>query len=195
MASCLITITGTSGSVLIQYTLSGNPGSMTVNYGQSVYINDAATAITYTRLSGDAVAASGCVTITAKPSQCYLFQWETINQTNSQVYDMVFDAILDENTVYSIDDVEYTTRNGWNKVAVSLAALDNENIIPLEGIEVLSNRGSGKNSLIVRTIGFTQPYLRVHNPASNFNLYVKGVASDCSEDGYEEFNNCVESDL
>lgn len=64
MATCLINVTGTSGSVLVRYVLAGEQNDITANLGDSFIIPDTATAITFTTLSGDAIAAGAPCTPT-----------------------------------------------------------------------------------------------------------------------------------
>ena len=46
MAACAITIGGTSGTVQINYILGGVAHTMNGSFGETIYINDAATSIT-----------------------------------------------------------------------------------------------------------------------------------------------------
>ena len=80
MAACLITVTGTSGVIRINYTISGTPYTIETSIG-SFYIDDTATDVTYTTLSGDLIATdSGCLTpaISELPANCYLISWDFV---------------------------------------------------------------------------------------------------------------------
>lgn len=76
MAACLLTFGGTSGTVRINYTLSGHINVLYSTFDDVVYIDDSATSITYETLTGDATVTSGCVTITPITKSYYLYLWD-----------------------------------------------------------------------------------------------------------------------
>ena len=77
MAACLVTISGTSGTLKLNYTLSSVAYSIETGIG-TLYIESTATpgSITYTTLSGDAIATSSCLTITSAPLVCSTLSWD-----------------------------------------------------------------------------------------------------------------------
>jgi hypothetical protein len=185
MASCQITITGTTGSVQIRYYLGDIFNTITAKPGDPVYVDSTVTLVTYTRLSGDAAATSGCLSITNLIQSCYIFMWETPKPTCDT--GNVFDAIILGSTTYVIDEVSIT--NSYFSLAESLSTLGQESIIPYSGkAERLDTRM--KNYLVVQTLGTDIPYLRIKNTTTTFNMYLKGVTSVCSPNGYTAIDVC-----
>ncbi len=189
MASCLITIGGTSGGVIINYTLGGNALSMNGGFGQSLYINDTATDITYTTTSGDATASSGCVTITDLPYECYILNWETRDITfRTQAYPLKFDTIYLDAEDLAIPLSEYD-RHNLEGLAININELGDARIKAIAGKTVQAPlRGSFNHYLLVRVQGAMIPKLRILNvdtdlPRAAHYGYVEGVVqADCSID-------------
>lgn len=76
MAACLVTYTG-SGLVEINYKIATVPYTIRSN-GGPLFIDDAATDVTYTTLTGDIIATSLCLTITDLPFTYYKIGWKDI---------------------------------------------------------------------------------------------------------------------
>lgn len=196
MASCLITIGGTSGEVLIKYKLGGVDQSMISTFGKSIYINDAATNITYTTLSGNATASSLCVTITELPYICYDLSWETYDiLKRNPPFSLKFDAILLDEEVISIPETT-VDRYAIGNLVDNINGVD-ERVKLIAGKPLESNRYTTNFYLLIRVAGSEIPSLRIKNTDVTLGrdphyMYIKGtVASDCTPDsGYEEYTIC-----
>lgn len=77
MAAALISITGTSGNVLLRYKIGTIQHNVEADIG-NIYIEDTATNVTYTTLSGNAIASSLVFSITALPFVYYDLFWKGI---------------------------------------------------------------------------------------------------------------------
>lgn len=191
MASCAITIGGTTGSVVINYTLSATAHTMTAIHGETVYINDAATAITYTTISGNATASSGCVTITSLPITCYVIDWVTNTSIAgfngfgySATTDTTFDAILLDTTVVPITSVALTELTP-NALTTAINELGDARISAVASKKV-TNDDSLEFYIIVQITGTYLPSVRM-NATNSHKMYLKGVISaDCLPTGYDE---------
>ena len=110
MSSCAINITGTIGSVTINYKLDGISNSMTGTAGQTLYINSEATDVTYTNLNHlitDASAESDCISLEPLHSGYYVLSWETSHLTN-----LFIDKLIIGNDEYSFKTpVSFNTKN------------------------------------------------------------------------------------
>ena len=196
MASCAITIGGTSGSVVINYLLGAVAHTMTGSFGETIYINDTATAITYTNVSGDATASSVCVTITNLPTTCYIFDW-SINTvvvgcdgfSYVPASDYTFDAVLLDSTVVPLTSTSYSEVSS----TVLAQAINDLNDSRVEAVatKVTSGTGTREMYLIVKVTGTYVPQIRVNATIGNHKLYLKGtVTVDCIPNGYTAFTNC-----
>ena len=107
MALCSITISGTSGSVLINYVDAGTVArTLTAGLG-TLSIDDAGSDYTFTTLSGDATLTSGCISFTEVELNCYILSWE-LNEFNTlDNADFKFDAVEIGSTSYNMTDVNY----------------------------------------------------------------------------------------
>lgn len=192
MAACNITIGGTSGSVLITYTLSGKTTTINAPFGTTQIIDDASTDITYTTLSGNATASSGCVTITAVAQGCYKYSWETIGNNNDEANGMVFDGVDFNGTLISVTETPYTDGAGYINLATVINDLSDSRITVISGKMELSTRSSMNNYMIVKVTGAVIPTIRITDPLYSHHLYLKGtIQADCDlPAGYTEFNQC-----
>lgn len=201
MASCVITISGTSGEVLIKYKLSGVNHTMTGGFGQTIYINDTATDIYWKTVSGDAAAASGCVTITELTYTCYQIDWESYNfiQTTPP-FSLKFDSVYLDNTQITItsSDVNRYTLDG---LAATINDLDDDRVKAVAGKVSQSNRNTFNYSLILKVEDPYEPSLRIINsdvslPRDDQFLYIKGAtALSCLPVDYTEFTYCETTPL
>ena len=188
MAACAITISGTSGYVLVRYTLGTNVYSVKAYLGDPVFIDDSATDVSYTTLAGDAIASSLCLTITSLPEVCYLFQWAyntnviqtipyTINQVefDSNIYPVTPCDLIDGKNM-SIYNFIYE----FNQLALEtiyVNAYDIDSTTP----------GQTVISLIFKTIGTDIPKLRLVNTIAGNDLIMEGVVSgSCLPVGYTQ---------
>lgn len=193
MAACLITVSGTSGEVLIRYTLSGNENEIRSGIG-NVYIDDTASSISYTTLSGDAIATSGCVTITELNSVCYKFSWETFRITDRLYSDtLYFDQLSLGGENLSINPTNLSESFSWKKLGSSISQLGDNRISVIAGLQTPSGRSTSIQNIIIRVIDSDAPVLRIKNKyTTNLELILAGVESvDCIPTGYDTFEECV----
>lgn len=168
MASCLITTSGTSGKVLLRYTISSVVHYTETDIGE-IYIPDTATAVTYTTLEGDAVSSSLCLTITSLPLIYHKIYW---NDLYINTYSTA--AIQLNEVQYTIPAVSFRHENG----AAILNAVNSVNNDLFKGTHYLYSIGVGENtsstSLIIRTLGNTVLYLKLNNADNTTSVYLKG---------------------
>lgn len=186
MASCQINITGTTGSVLIKYKLGSTSNLINASIGDAVYISSTSTNVTYTTISGDAIGASGCVSISSLASTCYLFEWQSPGFGCST--GDIFNAIILGATTSSITDVPFSS--SYNNLSDALIALSNSNITPASGKITVNSNGTFNNHLIITILGTDIPMLRVVNPTTTFNSYLIGTTSSCIPSGYTAIEVC-----
>ncbi len=191
MASCQINITGSSGSVLIRYTNGAIINKITADIGDAVYIDDGSTDITYTTLSGDAIAASGCVTINALPFYCILFEWETLGYGCERGDE--FTGLLIQGSVTTLANPILLSLS-VSKLANEIDILGSSIIVPYAIKQVMSGTGKIKNSLIIKTYGVlsTEIFLILTNNITSYELYIPGVVSGggCQPTGFSLTNAC-----
>lgn len=191
MAACLITVSGTSGEVYIKYTLSGNENSITSGIG-TVFIDDSATDITYTTLSGDATAASGCVTITELPITCYLFSWESMRPFKTFSDTLQCDAVILGSEVIDINEVDISRVKSWKELGSSIQQLGDVRLVPSSGKYTASDRYSINTYFILKVISTEVPKLRIKNKYEDHILYIEPtVSGDCVPSGYDIFEECI----
>lgn len=178
MAACQINVTGTTGSVLIQYTINLNNHKILGYIGDLIYIDTTSTNITYTNIDGNAIAASGCVTITNLPSTCYSINWETdSNYANCKIPKTFTQLKLGAST--------FTLNADYNKNAATLAnninTLNSSAITALASIGASSIRSTINNNIIIKVYGADIPEFKIFNVDGNHNLYIKAeVMGSCT---------------
>ena len=191
MAACLITVTGTSGVIRINYTISGIPYSIETSIG-SFYIDDTATDVTYTTLSGDLIAAdSGCLTpaIADLPASCYEILWKDIVASG-----YVAEAILLGVDEITILDTEFPDGN----------LIDPINNADDDRVKVIGYKDELSNSTsiweynyyyILKVLGAEIPILRVRNADDSGYIYIHGVLqADClPKPDYDIIDPCYSS--
>lgn len=195
MAACAITITGTSGSVVIEYYIGTTRHSMTASFGETIYINDVATTITYTNVDGDAAATSSCITITNLPANYYIIAWETEDSYTMNIDAIYLDAIEIPLT-YAID---YNTED-WKDLAGAINSLVDPRFRVVAGRKLSSYRHTINNYIIVRVLGTQVPWIRTLNvdndsllgPRDDHNSYIKGVISTALPTGFESYSDYTE---
>ena len=185
MAACLITISGTSGILELKYNIGANPYSIRTSLG-TLYIEDTATSVTYTRLSGDVVAASLCLTITSLPANYYKLSWKGIC-TDQYIINAVALGLTETtlpNTMFPIsmqtliDNVNNSSIPEFKIVGYKYVF---NPIMDLEDVEI---------SYIARVLGTNIPYLKVRNSDSTTNIYIKGVTSVALPAGFTAVEVC-----
>jgi len=189
MAACLITTGGTNGTLRIEWDDAGSGHNVLFStFGDVIWIDDTATNITYTTLTGDVTAASGCVTVTALPQICYLLEFDRWSGDPADItYISTFDAILLDNTVYAfttaVDDTIMTSGSIVSEVN-SVVAIDAVKIVAAKTANVDTNYMTV--SFIIRVLGSEIPSLRLISPYGNVS-YIKGtVSASCLPTGFTE---------
>lgn len=186
MATCLVTITGTSGEVFIKYTDSGSVDRyVRAGLGQ-LYLDDNGTDYEWSTLSGDAVAASGCITLTEVPIVCYQISWQRL--LVDEISDTKIDAILLDDTVYTFS-TSYRFPRGQSRIAAAINALNESDFKAVAYKEVNSSNKS-EQYLIIKVRGSQIPKLRITNDAGTHFMYLIGEASSCLPAEFIEITTC-----
>ena len=193
MAACLITVTGTSGVIRINYTISGIPYSIETSIG-SFYIDDTATDVTYTTLSGDLIAAdSGCLTpaIADLPASCYLVSWSGISAPG-YIIDRVYLGY--ETGGFTIPDTPFPDAD--YDLVDSINNADNDSVKVI-GINTSWNRTlkTYSSAYLLKVLGNQPPNLRVRNADDSGYIYIHGVLqADClPKPDYDIIDPCYSS--
>lgn len=186
MASCEITATGSSGQAILKYKIGTNNYSTIVNIGDPIYIDDTASDVIFTRISGDIAVSSGCIAVTEVEYVCYIFKWESKGIPTN----FTFVSLLHMDGEQVIDEVPFDLLN-LEDLATSINK-SSERIKAIAGkTEVQNDRLSGFHYLKIRSIGFDIPFLKIRNTGTPFFLYLVPDPDSCSIDsGFTEFNIC-----
>lgn len=187
MASCLITTSGgTSGTLRIDYDLSSDHVTTYCSRGDVIYISDTATNITYTTLTGDVTASSGCVTITALPINYYLFTYDRLIKDTSS-YNSRFDAVLLNSSVNAITE----TQDRYSKFGDLINAINTtlaDDTIKITAIKTSAVGGTANYmniSFVMRVLGSELPSMRIKSNFDNIS-YLDGVTSTAVPAGFTE---------
>lgn len=181
MAACLIPIIGTSGNVLIRYTESGVEKELIAGIG-NIYLEDTVTDLTYTTLSGDAAASSGCFTIVANPSICYKLSWD-----NNNLEGYSFDSVNIDGDIISLSSVDYP--NSGFQLGAELNSLNLSKIKAIQAkIETIS--GVSNTSYVLKVSSVNAPIFKIVGPDAEDILYLIPETSACSIVGYSNLNPC-----
>jgi hypothetical protein len=186
MAACLITVGGTSGKVRIKYVISGNNKEVESTFGNNVYIEDTATNVTYTTLSGNATASSGCLTVTELPLKYYIFNWQYL--TSIPPSGQLFDAVLLDDEIIPISTCPFPIDR--ERLAENVNAVEDPRIkITAFKTTVESTKVDYKN--IMQVLGSEIPMIRIKSADGTTYLYLLGVETvDSLPEGYIELNTC-----
>lgn len=185
MSACLITTGGTSGTLRIDYTLGSDANVIFSTHGDIIYVDSTATSVTYTTLTGDVTATSGCLTVTSRPINYYLITYDRINNDTS-TYDPQFTAVMLDNSVNALSPTITAKLSGIVALFAAInTTLANDNI-KIVGYKVALATPSTvyyNVGLIIRVIGTQVPSLRLTSPYSNIS-YLKGVTSTALPAGF-----------
>lgn len=189
MATCLITVAGTSGSVLINYIDAGSvPRSLVAGVGP-FYLNDTGTSYTWSKVSGDATASSLCVTLTEVVTKCYIVSWELPLDYKLPAYATSFDSIILGDTTYNLNDVAFPYDRNF-AIATSINSLGLESI-KATAFKKVSTSSKVQFFLIIKVLGTEIPYIKVKNPDGDMFIYLKGVyTANCLPAGYTAIDVC-----
>lgn len=185
MAACLITISGTSGEVVIKYKIGGTDYTIRANIG-TLYIEDTATDVTYTTISGDAIASSGCLTINALPFTCYEIVYGGLTAINHQYDKLEFDS-----KTYTLNDGIEFPKNIYDFIdEVNDLGIDDMKITHFKIDDTVSLYPPYAYRVIFRMIGAFPPTLTILNNDTNSELLIVGKPTSCSPVGYTAVNVC-----
>lgn len=187
MAACSVTTGGTNGTFRLDFDLAGDHNVLYSTYGDIIWIDDTATNITYTTLTGDVTATSGCVTITALPRNCYLIEYDRWTGDLELIeYISTFDAILKDNTVSTFAIPAQDTIMGSADVVTQVNELGDDTIKIVAAKTENIDTDYMSISFIVRVYGTEIPYLRLKSPY-NYYSYLKGtISASCLPTGFVE---------
>jgi len=191
MASCLVTTGGTSGTFRLEYDLGVNHVVSYYNFGDVIYIDDTATDITYTTLTGDVTATSGCVTITDSPQTCYLLKYDRSSLVSTST--SVFDAIVIGTTVHS-----FATPCEDTLIQVSSLFTNVNTVLADDDIKFTAWKSENLTDdyvdiyLVVRIMGTIDvPSLRIKSVNNNYSYIIGTVSADCVPSGYYDLGVCL----
>lgn len=191
MASCLVTTGGTTGTFRLEYDLGATHVTSYYNFGDPIYIDDTATDVTYTTLTGDVTATSGCVTITDSPQTCYLLKYDRLSTVTTST--SLFDAILVGNVVHSFATPCEDTLFGSSTLVYNVnTVLADEDIKFTASKTVNLTDNYVDIYLIVKITGTTDvPSLRIKSPNNNYSYIIGTVSADCVPSGYYDLGICL----
>ena len=188
MAACLISVTGTSGIIRINYTISAVDYTIETSIG-SFYIDDTATGVTYTTLTGDLIASSGCLTITNEPLNCYLLFWKGITSPGYKA-----NAIILGSTTITIPDTNFPLGGSTLITSINDANVD---AVKVTGYKIVTDPVESDDPsfneyyYILSVIGTDVPILRVRNADNTGYIYIHGESTSCTiPPGYIPIEPC-----
>lgn len=189
MAACLITIAGTSGKVLIEYTDSSSVKHSIISDIGPLYINDTGSEYTYTTLSGDATASSLCVTISEVAKKCYILDWEVLKLVNPKYIGQTITQLLVGTTTFTFatpvlfPDSVFTIVTAINQL--------NSLLVKATAYRQVNTTNKSEYFIILTIKGNDIPYLKINSATDNHNLFLKGtLTTNCLPTGYNSILNC-----
>jgi hypothetical protein len=192
MAAALITVTGTSGSILLRYKVSSVPKTLIAEIG-TFYIEDTSTDVTYTTLSGDAIATSLIFTIVNLPYKYYNLFWKDIVGINYKI-----NGIILNNIITPFIDVNFPESNTSLINSINQLNIEDVKITDYKFLVTSINNSSQvtvNNSYIFRVLGNSIPELRIKNNDNTGNIYVKGILTTYPVIGYTPVQICNDNIL
>jgi hypothetical protein len=191
MAACLITISGTSGLIQINYTISSTPYTIETAAPGSFYIEDTAVDVTYTTVTGDLTATSGCLSITNLPANCYNVFWKGISTDNYKIVEIILGS-----EVITIPDTNFPLSN--KDFIANVNDLDN-NKVKVVGYKSVFAPPSIQNIeyyYILKILGPDEPVLKIRNADDTGYIYVYGTSTSCTIPvDYESIVPCYSSTI
>lgn len=172
MAACLITVSGTSGTVRVDYKVGLVDKFVTSPIG-TFYLEDTSTNLTYTTLSGNAIASSSCFTIINLPYNYYKLNWKGICTPGYIVHKIILGLTeyVIPNTVFPIskdDLINNINDAGIERFKIIAYKYNYNGIMPVVDQEM---------SYIARIIGTNIPYIKVRDLDNESSIYIKGESS------------------
>lgn len=192
MAACLITVTGTSGVIRINYTINAIPYTIETSIGE-FYIDDTATDVTYTTLSGDLIATDdGCLTpaIAELPANCYKISWTNVG-TEYNIANAIFLGYGIGGQI-TIPDVSFPNGRYSFVDAINNLGNDNVKVIGYKTVGLTEVSTVFSRSFILKVLGTERPDLRVRNTDNTGYIFIHGVLQpDClPQAGYTIVDPC-----
>lgn len=182
---CLINITGTSGEVSVRFRTGIVSHTITSTIG-SFYIDSSALDVTYTTISGDAIASSSCLTISSLPIVCYKINWKDIITDGYK-----FDAVLFGLDVLNLDFIPFSQME--NLITNLNSKNDSRIRVTQFKIEPSQNINSIEYSFIVKVFNSNIPIFRIKNKDNTGSIYLHGEISACENVGYSNVGTNLNS--
>ena len=186
MANCLVTVSGTTGTVLINYIDSGAIPRVLTSGPGTFLIDDGGSEYTWTNLSGDTAVSSLCIEFTEIVNNCYIFSWELT--VPNQINNLKFTSVELGTDSNSIADLNFP----FTKVTDLAAAINGLNLeqIKAKAYKVVRTTKT-EYFMILKVQGTDIPFIKIKNIDSTHFLYLKGVyTSNCLPAGYTEIETC-----
>jgi len=191
MAACLITIGGTSGIIQINYTISSVQYTIETISPGSFYIEDTAVDVTYTTITGDLTASSGCLTVTNLPVNCYEVFWKGLSADNYKISEIILGS-----EIITIPDTNFPLSS--RDFIENVNSL-NDNRIKIVGYKTVFSPPSIQNIeyyYIFKILGSNEPVLKIKNTDDTNYIYVYGTSTSCTIPvGYEEIDPCYSATI
>jgi len=190
MALCLITISGTSGSLELIYTVSGDVNHTYIGTPGDIGIDDTATSVQAITHTGDLTASSSCSTVTAISPVCNDFIWEKV----SDIYKAK--GILFSGTeLLFLDEVSITNNvrdisnaiNSLNDYRIKAVGYKQEATINNQTGELVNYQNNIKIKVFSNE---TNIFLILRSDDDTSTLLVPLTSSTCTMTGYEEVPIC-----
>jgi hypothetical protein len=178
MSACLISITGTSGKVKLEYKLGEVVNSIETSIG-SFYIDDAATDVKYTTLFGDAVVSSECISITEIPVNYFKIGWKGIQADGYKI-----SFILLEEEIIDISNKNISFPDGKNIKEIN----------SVEKINVVARKREYAEdgnlaiigvSFILKVLGTETPIFKIANKDNSGFIYIHAEPTTFPQEGYQ----------
>jgi hypothetical protein len=185
MAAALISITGTSGKVSLNYIQSAVAKSAILDIG-TLFLDDAAvTNVTYTTISGDAIASSLVFTITNLPYQYYKLEWKGLKSEGYKIKNVLLGV-----DTFNIPEVTFPESG--------IAFINSVNDLNNDNLKITDYKFTTLNlplafanvSFIFRILGNDVPELEIRNIDDTGFIYVKGVPTAYPVVGYTTVSLC-----
>lgn len=184
MAACLITVAGTSGTLRLDYKIGVDSYSIDTSVG-SFYIEDTATDVTYTTLTGDVTASSLCLTVTELPVTCYKLSWKGLDTYNYRTAELEIGALS-----FILPEISFP------QTGTSLAdAINNLNtsVVKVIGYKRSYNATYTypfQYDYLLQVLGSEAPILVVKNSDDSGFIYIYSAVTTCDTTGYAAIDYC-----
>ena len=172
---CLINVTGTSGEATIRFRTGTVFHTITSTIG-SFYIDSGALDVTYTTISGNAIASSSCFVVSSLPIVCYKINWKGIITD-----DYKFDAVLFGLEILNLDFIPFLQ---IENLVTNLNSKNDSRIKVIDfKTEPSQNANSTEYSFIVKVFNSNIPIFRIKNKDNTGSIYLHGEVYLCENVG------------